>query len=598
MYYQDEYSFQRPFQQQAYNNGRQGYTGGGMISQLDNARIESRLADDKYRSGYEAFQGRNGDPNNAPGWYQLQEMKAIKDRDDNIIANGGQTPQMFSRPQFELDSAMANFNEMGNLWGNKKNDVNRVIDSIVPGLAGENRGQHMASMSFGLASGGMGQGSEGGGDPGSYGSGIHESSYTTNNGQHELISNLAGGQLQRWAEDPNGGLHTAGMVNSPFTAFSKPGQYQGQSTAGGFAGIPASQQPAPNVREYGAGGMGGNFHPDVRTPMGYGSGMSDVDTGSPYQMLGDRNFGRMENITEEGYGVADGAPDDNYEPKENDLPHPDELENDDWDEGAEGYDQDLRSTNQQIKDSINNRAESQMTGNESKDLEVEGERQKALRALDDYSKKGFLPGYRPEDGSRPPSELSAYKNSRESGMIRRAGEPLEDAADSLKSGAKQLFNRATDGIKKVFQLSPPELSDDERFENVRKNVRFDGKMSRPEAQSAGEILTPKEQESLDNYKLQQMMNSIKDLQSHALGSQNPQIANAFDDENADYMRGPNRHHEFGPMEAGQIEAQMSGTKKSPRMDNNKRQVTPMAPPTHKEVLAQYIMRSLMSGGIG
>lgn len=148
--YQDEYSFRVPFQQQAYNNGVQGYTGGGMISQLDNARIESQLWNNKIQSANNAFQGHTNDPYNAPSWYQLQEMNAAKNRADNIVANHGQTPQMFSRPQFELGSAMANFNELGNLWGGQKQDVNRVIEQNVPGLSRANQGQHMASMAFGL----------------------------------------------------------------------------------------------------------------------------------------------------------------------------------------------------------------------------------------------------------------------------------------------------------------------------------------------------------------------------------------------------------------------------------------------------------------
>lgn len=595
-------------------NNPQWYTGGrggrddfegGMMSNSTFALERKRLAKEKYESGVRAQ--KDGDPN-APSTYVLNEIKHVEDRDARTLANRGQTGQDFARPAFEIDAAMAELNEWRNQWGGKKAELS-------PRLQGLDRGQRMNSMSFGLASSGMGQGSSAGvDDGGGLPSGIRESSYTTNGGNTELISNLPGGQLQRWAQDPSGMLHAAGKVNSQFTAFSSPGQYRGQSTAGGFAGIPASQPQAPGmmapqaprVQQY--GGAGANFYPNVGTPQGYGSGMSDVDAGPPYQMMGDRKFGRMENITEDGYGVTDGAPDDeNFEPTEDALPHPDEIDKDgdgvpdgtesrdDWDYSEEGDDQDPRTTNQQIQEAVNNRAESQMTGNDTKDLEVEGERQRTLKALDDYSKRGFLPGYKPEDGAARPSELTAYGDAingkeRTKG-IRRVGSPMVDAAESVESGAKQIFGRAQDGLKKVFQLSPPELSQDDRFENVRTNVRSDGKMSREEAQAAGEILDEGAQKSLDAFKLKQFLEGIQQLQSQALGEQNPRIAlgEAFDKDFQSKTR-----HEFDPMEAGQIEAQMTGVKKSPRMDNDKRRV-PMRPPTHREVLAQYLTRALAGG---
>lgn len=140
-------------QRDVYSGGRGGYSGGGMISQLDNSQMLTGLYRDKYDSGVRAFQ--NGDPN-APSWYTLRELEYHANRHRDIVANNGFTGQLFSRQQFESSSAWAEANEASYMWGGQRNDPRRYLNSA---LWGEyDPSQRMSAQSFGLVSSGMGGG--------------------------------------------------------------------------------------------------------------------------------------------------------------------------------------------------------------------------------------------------------------------------------------------------------------------------------------------------------------------------------------------------------------------------------------------------------
>lgn len=187
--------WQAPWQQAgAYTMGLGGYTGNGMISQLDYASVMANLMQQKYQSGYQAFQQGGF---NAPGWYQLQELKAQADRFATIRANGGMTGQMFSRPQFEISSAMVDFNAAAQQWGGKIANVQQLLPA---GMI--NTGQQW--MGF-QAAGGAPSEASGIGITGTVGPSLQQSSFS-------IGSSFAGGGYLPYLMP-----HTPGA-----TAFSTP----------------------------------------------------------------------------------------------------------------------------------------------------------------------------------------------------------------------------------------------------------------------------------------------------------------------------------------------------------------------------------------
>lgn len=207
--------FQAPWQQQnVYAGGRGGYSGNGMISQFDYANTMGDLMMAKYESGVKAFQ--NGDPN-APNWYTLQEIKAQADRFRTTVANGGYTGQMFSRAQFEMSSASADFNEAAYQWGGNRANVSDYLYN--QGVrSGYDPSKRMNSMSFGLQSGGMGQMSQGGNVGFDLPSGMREASFSTSQGI-PIISTGAGGLITSYTSNGAGGI-TGKLVNGMSTAFN------------------------------------------------------------------------------------------------------------------------------------------------------------------------------------------------------------------------------------------------------------------------------------------------------------------------------------------------------------------------------------------
>lgn len=592
----EDWSQWQPTRQNAYTSGLGGSSGvqdGQLyISSGDRSRAEARYYEEKAQKDEDDYrQGRRQD------YIQVQNSRATAKQKANEAANGGRTESMFTRPESEANWAELN--------GPKGDGPSKYLPEWMKRY---NTGETWQGFQAGAAPLG---GGEGGGE---LPSGIRESSYTTNGGRTELISNMPGGQIQRYNAMPDGSIRSGGMVNSPFTAFSGDQFRQQQSTAGGYAGLPTSQQPTPqvvpqavpNVRNYGWDSTGGVEQDAFPTP---------------YQMRGDYASGRFENVTEDSY---DPAPPDEWmqtrkgpsswsdqyqtpagpvrltgtEPMSDELPPPDQLErHDDWAE--EDEDAGFASTNDQIKESVNQRAEGQATGDPTKDQEAELERQRTVKALDDYSKRGFLPGYRAEDGSRRPSDVSVYGNKRESGMVRRVGEPLVDVGSSIASGAKQIAGRTRDAAKQVFDFDGVQLNEDPRFTDVRTNVRSDGRMSRQEAMSNGDILTPQEQDAVEQFKLRQILDQVEHLQSSALAPQNPRIAmdaGGRRDFNEDFNSTRTHDRATDPIRAGQIEAEMEGVKKSPRT-GAKGDVPRSRPMTHRDVLAQYFSQAL-GGGIG
>lgn len=716
--YEDDWSQWQPTRQTGWSSGLGGSSGvqnGQLyISSGDRSRAEARYYEEKAQQDENDYrQGRRQD------YIQVQNSRATAQQKANEAANGGRTESMFTRPESEANWAELN--------GPRGDGPSKYLPQWMQRY---NTGERWGGFQAGAAP--LGDGGGGGELP----SGIRESSYTTNGGRTELISNAPGGQIQRYSQSPDGSIHSAGMVNSQYSAFSGDAWRRDKGmmggTAGGYAGLPTSQQPAPQMMPQAA--------PNVRN---YGwdstSGVEQDAFPAPYQMRGDYNHGRFENVTEEGYGDVppppqfmptrhlpgiredmhtsqlDGSPvkltgveptydtswqtklsaDDEYRMRQelqqnnplhfnpddpmsdydyrglwqdqqsgvpgselganghgtdkhktpyhetfsneskyapggtlqggdapswskeggnnvlkdsagrvvktesdDELPHPGKL--DGADEWAGEDESDLPpSTNEQIKKSINDRAEAQSTGNEAQDQEAELERQKTLKALDDYSKRGFLPGYRAEDGSRRPSDVSVYGNKRESGMVRRVGDALDDSGSSIASGVKQAFNRVKEGAGKVLDLYPPELSEDPRFTDVRTNVRSDGRMSRQEAMSSGDILTPQEQDAVERFKLRQILDQVEHLQSSALAPQNPRIAmdgGGRRDFNEDFNSTRTHDRATDPVRAGQIEAEMEGVKKSPRT-GAKGDVPRQRPMTHRDVLAHYFSQAL-GGGIG
>lgn len=220
--------FQAPWQQQnVYSGGRGGYSGNGMISQFDYANTMGDLLMQKYESGVRAFQ--NGDPN-APSWYTLQEILAQANRYKTTVANNGYTGQLFSRAQFEMSSASADFNEAAYQWGGNRANVQDFIYNRGV-MSGYNPNARMNSMSFGLASSGMGQGSSAGIDTGSFlPPGLREASYTIGNGYQPIISTGAGGLITQYQSNGMGGL-IGSAVNGMQSAFSR--MFGGPSTGGG-----------------------------------------------------------------------------------------------------------------------------------------------------------------------------------------------------------------------------------------------------------------------------------------------------------------------------------------------------------------------------
>jgi hypothetical protein len=145
--------WQQPwYQRDVYSGGRGGYSGNGMISQLDNSQMLTGLYSDKYNSYVQA--ANNGEvPMN---WYTAQELRYHRDRHAQIVANNGFTGQLFSRQQFEANSAWAEANEASYMWGGQRNDPRRYLN---PALWGEyDPSQRMSAQSFGLSSSGMGGG--------------------------------------------------------------------------------------------------------------------------------------------------------------------------------------------------------------------------------------------------------------------------------------------------------------------------------------------------------------------------------------------------------------------------------------------------------
>ncbi len=594
----EDYSNWQPPRQTSFTHGLGGESGvqDGLlyISNRDRSRAESQYLDDK--ASREERRLREG---GRQDYLQVKNLRDLANTKANEAATGGRSESMFQNPQ-----SVANWAELNGATGNE------VSKYLPHWMQQYNTGEKWGGFQAGAAP----LGEEGGG--GDLPSGIRESSYLTNNGQHELISNKAGGQLQRYSQDGTGAIRTAGMVNSPYSQMGGERYRAAQSTAGGYAGLPTSQQPPPMAQQ-----MGSSIPNIQRYGWDSTSGVEQDAFPTPFQMRGDYDSGRFENVTEDSYDPApaqdwmdtrkgpsswserhtsqlDGAPVDlgGMEPMSDELPPPVKL--DGADEWAGEDESDPLKTNDQIKNSINQRADSKMTGDPAKDQEAELERQATVKALDDYSKRGFLPGYRPEDGSRKPSDVSVYGNKRESGMVRRVGEPMVDAGSSIVSGAKQIAGRAKDAVKQVFDFDGTQLNEDPRFSDVRTNVRPDGRMSREEAMSNGQLLSPQEQEAVDRFKMEQILNQVdQHMKSSALAPQeNPRIAMGGRRDFDEDFQDRSGRHEFGPMEAGQIDAQMTGAKKSPRMDNDKRQL-PMRPPTHKEVLAMYLQAAL-GGGIG
>ena len=633
MYGPGEYGYDnwQPPRQTAFTHGLGGESGiqNGqlMISTRDRSQAESRYYQEKaLKDEADLREGRRQD------WVQVRNSRAMADQKANEAANGGRTESFFTRPQSE-----ANWAELNGPRGDGPSKY--LPDWMKKYNTGETWQGFQAIGGAPSEASGLGfvGGEEGGGGGGGGGipQGMREASYTKGSadpggGYQPLISTESGGRIAEYKQQRDGSF--SGQIINPYSAFNgekwRQNTGQMQSTAGGFAGMPIGQQPSmgqqigspiPNVRNYGWDST---------------SGVEQDAFPAPYQMRGDYKSGRFENVTEEGYdnpinrpgeddwmqtrhqpgtwtdlhtsqlpgdtepvklGGSEGTYDDS-------LPHPDELGADfrrpgeapsGWNEGEE---EGLPGTNDQIKQSINDRAESQMTGDDAKDREIESERQRSIKALEDYSKRGFLPGYRAEDGSHLPNEVSAYGNQRESGKIRRVGEPLVDAGSDIASGAKQIYGRAKDAVKQVFDFDGTQLNEDPRFENVRTNVRSDGKMSREKAMSAGEILNPRDQAALERFKMQQIMEQMQlPMKSQALGAENPQIAMGGGRRDFDEDFQSRTRHEFDPMEAGQIDAQMTGVQKSPRMDNDGRKI-PMRPLTHRDVLAQFIERAINGRG--
>lgn len=126
-----------PPEQTSWQGGRGGYDSPqtGYISALTFAGAMQGLMGDKLASAEEAW--RNGSLQNP---YILQELRAQRDRFATTVANNGQTGQMFSRPQFEMNAAYAEMNEAARQWGGTTANV----DNYLPGyFRGYNTGDYM-----------------------------------------------------------------------------------------------------------------------------------------------------------------------------------------------------------------------------------------------------------------------------------------------------------------------------------------------------------------------------------------------------------------------------------------------------------------------
>lgn len=573
--------------------GETGYRDGKLyLSNRDRATYLSKGAREKADQAE-----RDLKSGQRPDYLQVENLKAQAKEFEDEAATGGRSKTMLAQP-----TAEANWEDL-NGWGADKympRDQQRFN-------TGARWGGFQAAGNASDAAGITGIDYDGGAP-----SGMREASYSRG-GERPLISNASGGRIVEHEYTPGG--FQSRFANSGYSAFSGEAYRQDKGlmngTAGGYAGIQPPQQqqrPIPNIRNYGW---------DITSPTD--------PYPTPMQMRGDYNHGRFENVTEDGYDPVkpptdwtatrkqpgafsqeftsqlDGSPvtlrgqEGVYD---NTLPPPDKIAMpDDWNDEEDAA---PKPELEQIKDSIANRAEQQESVADglkgSKRLNAlaaaADEQMMTERALQDYIKKGFLPNYKPEASARP-GEMSAYQNTRESGQIkRRQDSAAMDAISSLTSGGRQAVEGVKNFGKKVLDLYPPELKDDPRFSDVRTNVRRDGKMSRAEAKSAGEILSPKEQEAVEQYKQRQLIEELQVPKSSALAQDN---RIAMDVNHAPIFEGEiidkRNRHEFNPVGVGEIDAQMGMGGKSKR-----EQAGPRKPLTHRDLLARFLS-SAMGGGM-
>jgi hypothetical protein len=570
----------QPPRQTAFTHGLGGESGvqNGrlMISARDRSRAESQYFANKADQDEQAL--RNGDRQD---YIQVKNARDLANTKANEAANGGRTESMFTRPQSEANWAELN-------GGANDGGVAKYLD---PRMQKYNTGEKWGGFQGGAAP----IEEEGGGGGG--GGGVRESSYTTNNGQTELIANRPGGQLQRFNQDAMGGLHSGGMVNGQYSAFSGDAYRDDKSASGsrfnqqpttGYANMPIPQQDN-GIREYGSFK---NFQ-NVGTPQGFGSGMADTDNlPSPYQMV--RNDHSGPNFPDGG-NQFQSMTDEQYDPDYRDP-----------NGGTWGQD---------------------LTAPDGKPVHLAG----GMDAQPDWSNGYPFPEAQQQEAKKHevdedglinpaslkhPDELSGVKESTPTeytGPVDTRGFPTAQAAEeagykySPKTGKFEKtpelipIGKSKSAMSKIGDAAMGMLGNTESGRLVKmagqKAADFAGGMMHRGEKAPGPL------DSGSARGLEQFM--MQHPQGGALPEMSPMSALPGDNQiamdgggrrdfNEDFNSTRTHDRATGSMEAGRIEAEMSGTKRSPRMEKDTK--VKQRPMTHPDLVAMYLQHAL--GGMG
>lgn len=254
-------AFEAPWQQtDAYTGGRGGYDGGGMVSALTHADIMSRLMGDKYDS-YVAAANSGAIPMN---WYTAQELRGQRDRFANTVANNGYTGQTYARPQFEVDAAMAEYNEAARQWSPTGGAAGQQADLsryLTPYLMSQQRGQTMHPWTATAI-----VGSNFGSDPAAAVGGMAKFGYNTAPTDANRPSAFGGGPQQSgW--NPGGGSVLGGPggaipYGQPYGSTGTGHGYNSFGPGGSFGNGGTTGNKYSDTQMRNAGG--GNYSPDTR----------------------------------------------------------------------------------------------------------------------------------------------------------------------------------------------------------------------------------------------------------------------------------------------------------------------------------------------
>lgn len=730
--YDDYYA--PPLRQNSFTHGLGGRSGVQdgqlMLSAAERSRAEAAYYDEEATKQEKRL--REGE---RPDGIQVKNLRDLANQKASEAANGGRTESMLTRPESAADwSALNGVNGNGPAkylpqWMQRHNTGETWGGFQAGGVGAGGMGNELGFVGGGDQGGGGG--SAGGAAGGSLPSGIRESSYLTNNGQHELIGNLPGGQMQRFNEMPDGSIRSGGMVNGQYSAFSGDAYRDDKSASGSRfnQGLPMDAPPpyevqqsrVPNVRDYGWDST---------------SGVEQDNWPTPWQMVRDYKHGKFENVTEDSYdpppAPTDWTPGNKLRSSWTDL-HTSQLEGDTKPVELTGFEPEY-DTSWQTKLTIDEEerfrreqaADPGHFGNfdpddPMSDYDMKGFKKRQWAgdstAIQDaktghypdtdktpyhktfskeskYAPGGTLAGGEAPSWSRegsnnvlkspdgqvvasepvdeldtpesrdfakkeglyhpgaavPPNQTGLRKSDSEESKFqyydpktkqyfgRRIGSGAEASTDPENSDTKLgpdkkksalskigsrikenlgntetgrilqkvggVLGRAASGVAEGMQ-GPPQLKDSQNAINVRTNVRGDGAMSREEAAAAGEITSPQEAEQLEQFKQRQILEQIQDLQSHALGNGNPQIAmdtqdhgpgrrnittnTAFDRADFDDMK-----RNGDTMTLDDYEKIRRGEKTFKDFDHNKptSQQKARRPMTHQDMVAMYLQHAM------